>query len=102
MEAFDLDSYRSFTVNIVRSKNFLLSANDPKTTVRSVRVSNYYFDKSGKVSEASTGMYLENFKGEKILSQGIPIPRDSMHKHGDGGYDSILLKNHLGVDWNYY
>jgi hypothetical protein len=102
MRSFDLELYRTFTISIVRSKHFLLSANDPRTTVRSVRVSNYQFDRSGKVDEVSVDSFIENFKGEKILRQTIPIPLDSIHKHGDGGYDLVLFSTHLGVGWKYY
>jgi hypothetical protein len=101
IEAFDFEPFRNLTIDIVRSKSFLLSANDPKATVRSVKVSHYYFDKSGKVSEAYVNFVIENFRGEKVLDQQIPLSRDSIHKHGEGTGDLLLLKSNLGVGWDY-
>lgn len=102
MEALDLEPLWDFSVNIVRSRNFPLSASDPKTTVRSVKVSRYQFDKSSKITWAYIKFVLENFKGEIILDQEIPIPKDSVRGYGEWGYDFSLLIDHLGMGWNYH
>lgn len=73
LEVFDLESHRTFTVRIVRSKNFLLSANDSKATVRSVRVSNYWLDRFGKVFEARVDAVIENFIKIKIKGSSLKL-----------------------------
>jgi hypothetical protein len=100
MELYDLHTFRNFTVTIVRSRFFALSS-DPASRVRSGRVSTYHFDSRGLVSEVTIGFFLESSKGETVLSEEIPIPKEYPHKHGRGPSDFLLFNTHLGIGWNY-
>jgi len=101
MNTLDAPFTRIFGIRIVRSKDFLLVANDKKSLVHSSRVTSYTFNTSGEVQALSVGFVLENFKGETILRQSIPVPIESFAIHTDGLEDVSLIYKHLGVDWKW-
>jgi hypothetical protein len=93
---------RSLSIHIVRSRKVALSAtDDPNLTVRSVRTSQYHFGRDGRISEVLIGFALENGRGERILDESIPLPREHAHKHGQGALDYILFTGPLGIGWKY-
>ena len=88
-------AYR-FSVTIIRSRYSYLST-DAAVRVRIVKMSQYFFDKNGKLTETQVGFTIENFKGEVILDFQIPT---QSQMHGEGAGDSIIFSR-LGIGWKY-
>lgn len=88
-------AYR-FSVSIIRSGYSYLSP-DAAVRVRIVKMSQYFFDKNGKLTETQVGFTIENFKGEVILDFQIPT---QSHMHSEGAGDTIIFSQ-LGIGWKY-